>query len=284
MTFLIPPLQDLVLLTLAAAGPMAHVEDGQLIFDIPFNEHGHGLLWRLGLTKQTFMFMLGGVLTLLFFWGYSRSAGKQAVPSRWGNLVESVLEFVRDQMTRPFMGKHGDKYVPLITAFFVYILITNLLGLVPFFDWLGHGSNTGTGQLAITGGLAICSFFIDHGFGIKEQGGLWTYIKNLFPHVPIPVYAIMIPVELIAHIVRPCALALRLFANMLAGHIMVAVILGFTAVFTSEFIVGGFAIAMTSFLVVTALTFLELLVAVIQAFVFAFLTTVFLAGAIHPEH
>jgi len=278
MTFLLSPFQDLMLLTLAAADPLAHVKDGQLVFD------SSGVLFNIGLTKQTFMFMLGGVLTLLFFWSYSRRAGKQAVPSRWGNLVESVFGFVRDQMTRPFMGEHGDRYVPVITAFFIYILITNLLGLVPFFEWLGHGSSTGTGQLAITGGLAICSFFIYHGFGIKEQGGLWTYFKNLFPHVPWPIYFILVPVELIAHVVRPCALALRLFANMLAGHTMMAVILGFTAVFTSEFVIGGAAIAATSFLAVTALTFLELLVAVIQAFVFAFLTTVFLAGAVHPEH
>jgi F-type H+-transporting ATPase subunit a len=271
-------LEQIVATTLGAADPLAHVKDGQLIFD------SSGALFNIGLTKQTFMFLLGGVLTLLFFWSYSRHAGKQRVPSRWGNLVESVLGFVRDQMTRPFMGEHGDRYVPLITAFFVYILITNLLGLVPFFEWLGHGSNTGTGQLAITGGLALCSFCIYHGLGIKEQGGVWTYIKNLFPHVPVLILPLMILVEIIAHVVRPCALAIRLFANMLAGHIMMAVILGFTAVFTQEFVLGGGAIAVTSFVAVTALTFLELLVAVIQAFVFAFLTTVFLAGAIHPEH
>jgi len=84
--------------------------------------------------------------------------------------------------------------------------------------------------------------------------------------------------------VRPCALAIRLFANMLAGHTMMAAILGFTYVFRPDFIVGGGAISIVSFLAVTALTFLELLVAFIQAFVFTFLTTVFLAGAVHPEH
>ena len=274
----LPMLEQIVATTLAAADPLAHVRDGQLVFD------SSGVLFNIGLTKQTFMFLLGGVLTLLFFWSYSRKAGKQVVPSRWGNLVESVFGFVRDQMTRPFMGQHGDRYVPVITAFFVYILITNLLGLVPFFEFLGHGSNTGTGQLAITGGLALCSFVFYHGCGIKEQGGFWTYFKNLFPRVPLFILPLIFFVELSAHVVRPCALALRLFANMLAGHIMMAVILGFTSVFTQEFVMGGGAIAVTSFLAVTALTFLELLVAVIQAFVFAFLTTVFLAGAVHPEH
>jgi F-type H+-transporting ATPase subunit a len=262
---------------LAATDPMAHVRDGHLFFD------SQGKLFHYGLTKQTFMFFLAGALTLLFFLSYARRAGKQRVPGRWGNFVESTLMLIRDQMTRPFMGHHGDKYVPLLTTFFVYILLANLLGLVPFFDFLGHGGNTATGNLWITAGLALCAFTIYHFLGIREQGSVVTYVKNLFPHVPWAIYPIIIPVELVAHIVRPCALAIRLFANMLAGHTMIAVILGFTAVFTREFVAGG-AIAFTSFLAITALTFLELLVAVIQAFVFTFLTTVFLAGAVHPEH
>jgi len=265
-------------LILAASDPMDHVWDGRLFFD-----HG-GFFWRLGFTKQTFMFILAGALTLLFFWSYARKASGTRVPSRWGNFVESVLIFIRDQMTRPFMGEHGDRYVPLLTSFFVFILIANLLGLVPLFDLIGHGGNTATGSLVITATLALCAFVSYHAFGIREQGSFTTYVKNLFPHVPWPVYLIIIPVELVAHIVRPCALAIRLFANMLAGHTMIAAILGFTAVFTHSFFVPGAAISLISFLGVTALTFLELLVAGIQAFVFTFLVTVFLAGAVHPEH
>ena len=162
--------------------------------------------------------------------------------------------------------------------------ICNLLGLVPFLDFLGHGGNTATGNLKITAGLALCAFATYHFLGIREQGGTTTYFKNLFPHVPIFVLPIIFVVELMAHVVRPCALAIRLFANMLAGHTMIAAILGFTAVFTKDFLLGGAAISFTCFLGITALSFLELLVAVIQAFVFTFLTTVFLAGAVHPEH
>lgn len=260
--------------------PMDHVVDGPLQFgDLVFEGPFH-----YGFTKQIFMFLLAGVLTLLFFGSYARKAGKQRVPSRWGNFVESVILFIRDQMTRPFMGQHGDKYVPVISSFFVYILFCNLLGLVPFFDYIGHGGNTATGNICITGALAICAFSYYHWQGIKEQGGFAIYFKNLFPHVPKPILLIIVPVELIAHVVRPFALAVRLFANMLAGHTMMAAILGFTAVFTEEFFIPGGAISLVCFLAVTALTFLELLVAVIQAFVFSFLTTVFLAGAVHPEH
>lgn len=265
---------------LGALDPMAHVSDGKLVFDTE-----GGLLFKLGITKQTFMFFLAGGLTLLFFWGRAREASSRPIPSRWGNLVETVLDFVKSQLTRPFMGHHGDKFVPILSAFFIYILMCNLLGLMPFFDYLGHGSNTATGQLAITGGLALCAFCTYHYLGIREQGhGVWGYFKSLFPHVPAFILPIIVPVELVAHIVRPCALAIRLFANMLAGHTMIAAILGFTYVFTKDFFYPGLGISLVSFLGVTVLTFLELLVAFIQAFVFTFLTTVFLSGAVHPDH
>ena len=123
-----------------------------------------------------------------------------------------------------------------------------------------------------------------HGLGLKEQGNIFTYIKNLFPHVPLVILPLIIVIEIAAHIIMPCALAIRLCANMVAGHVMVAVLLGFTATLTAESLVSGGLISIVSLAAVTALTFLELLVALIQAFVFTFLTTVFLSMAVHPEH
>lgn len=275
---------SLGILPLAASNPLDHVLDGTLFtgWGEPMEHLGEQLA-TLGITKQTGMFFVAGALTLLFFWSYSRRVGRDRVPGRWGNFVEFVIEFVRDQMVRPFMGHHGDRFVPLLVSFFVFISMCNLLGLVPFFDYLGHGGNTATGNLGITAALAICAFSSYHLLGIREQG-FFTYIRNLFPSVPFYVLPVIIPVELVAHIVRPCALAIRLFANMLAGHTLVAAILGFTLVFTKDFAVPGGAISLLSVLGITALTFLELLVALIQAFVFTFLTAVFLAGAVHPEH
>lgn len=261
----------------AAADPLSHVLDGQLFFD------ESGALWNLGITKQTFLFFFAGALTILFFWSYARKAGQEAVPGRWGNFVEFVLEFIRDQMVRPFMGHHGDRFVPLLSCFFVYILTCNLLGLVPLLDFLGHGGNTATGNLGITAALAICAFVTYHVLGIREQG-LKSYVRNFVPHVPVFVLPLLIVIELAAHCVRPCALAIRLFANMVAGHTLVAAILGFTVVFTKDYLVLGGTVSVVSMLGVTALTFLELLVAVIQAFVFTFLTTVYISGAVHPEH
>ncbi len=264
----------------AVPSPVPHIIDGHL-YGVPH------FFYDIGLTKQAFMFMLAGVLTLLLFWGYAKNAGKQRVPTRYGNFVESLILFLRDQLIRPFMGESGDKFLPVIVTFFTYILFCNVLGLIPLFDYLGHGSNTATGNICITGALAICAFVFYHSQGIRAQGGIGIYIKNLFPQVPLFVLPIIVVIEIIAHLIRPFALAVRLFANMLAGHAMMAALLGFTIFFTNESIgslLGGGAISVVSVLAVTALTFLELLVAVIQAFVFAFLTTVFLAGAVHPEH
>ncbi len=273
---------------LAAADPMSHVLDDRLGAGL-FDEGGWAdkvsdSLWTLGITKQSVLFVVAGVLTVVFFWLYSKDAGRSRVPSRWGNFVETLLEFLRDNVTRPFMGTDGDRFLPLIATFFVYILICNLIGLIPFLDLIGHGGNTSPANYLITPALAICSFCIYHYLGIREQGGVWTYTKNLFPHVPIFILPIIVVIELVAHVIRPCALAIRLCANMTAGHIMMAVLIGFTTVFTKDFLIGGAAISLVSVIAVTLLTFLELLVAVIQAFVFTFLTTVFLSMAVHPEH
>lgn len=275
---------------LASSSPLDHVVDKPL---------GDGLLWHhgdgsvfegffgalasVGLGKHAFLFLVAGVLTILFFAGHSRRVREERVPGRWGSFVEMVLEFLRDQMLRPFLGTAGDRYLPLIATFFVYIAVCNLMGLVPLLDFLGHGGNTATGSLTITAGLAVCSFCIYHYLGIREQGSVVTYVKNLFPHVPLFVYPVIIPIELIAHVIRPCALAIRLFANMLAGHTMMGVFVGFTVAIKASFLTGA-PVTLAAVIAMTLLTFLELLVALIQAFVFTFLTTVFLSMAVHPEH
>jgi F-type H+-transporting ATPase subunit a len=263
--------------------PLEHVKDSALFEGLggSLERIGEGLAYY-GVTKQVFLFVLAGVITVALFLWQARRAQRETLPRGFANFIETVMLFVRDQMVRPFMGESGDRYLPMIWSFFFFIAISNLLGMVPLFDFLGHGGNTPTGSLWLTASLAICSFVLYHGLGIKEQGFL-HYLKNLFPRVPWLIYIVIIPVEILAHIVRPCALAIRLFANMLAGHTMIATIIGFTAVWVN-WLHWGAAISLVSFLGCVALTFLELLVAIIQAFVFTFLTTVFLAGAVHPEH
>ncbi len=275
---------------LASADPMEHIVDaplfdgvvskGSWLYDV--SDH----LYGLGITKQVALFFIAGILTVLFFWSYVRQIKRNpdAVPGRWGNFVETILDTLRDQMVLPFMGKSGLKFLPVLATFFVYILICNLIGLIPLLDYVGHGGNTATANYLITPALAFCAFVLYHGLGIKEQGNIFTYIKNLFPHVPVVILPLIIVIEIAAHIIRPCALAIRLCANMVAGHVMIAVLLSFTATLTMDSLVGGGVISLVSITAVTLLTFLELLVAVIQAFVFTFLTTVFLSMAVHPDH
>jgi len=270
---------------------MEHVNDARLFLIDGLSEDS-GLsrigqaLFDLGITKHVALFFVAGILTILFFWSYVRQIKNApgAVPGRWGNLVESVLDMLKNSLVVPIMGESGLKFLPVLATFFVYILICNLIGLVPLLDLLGHGGNTATANIQITAGLALCAFVLYHGLGIKEQGSIVTYIKNLFPHVPLAILPLIIVIELLAHIIRPCALAVRLCANMAAGHVIIAVLVLFTINFTDEFFVGGGVVAVISVVGVTALTFLELLVALVQAFVFTFLTTVFLSMAVHPEH
>ena len=275
---------------LAASNPMDHISDARLFDGLvsegswlyEFSDH----LYGLGITKQVALFFIAGILTVLFFWSYVRQIKRDpdAVPGRWGNFVKTILDTLRNQLVLPFMGESGMKFLPILATFFVYILICNLIGLIPMLDWAGHGGNTATANPYITVALALCAFVLYHGLGLREQGNIFTYIKNLFPHVPVVILPLIIVIEIAAHIIRPCALAIRLCANMVAGHVMVAVLLGFTATLTMDSLLSGGVISIISVVAVTLLTFLELLVALIQAFVFTFLTTVFLSMAVHPEH
>ena len=263
--------------------PIDHVKDSNLFEGYGGSlQHFGDALGKYGFTKQAFLFLLAGVITVALFLWRARQVRTEREPRGFGNFLEAIMLFVRDQMTRPFLGEEGDAFLPVVWTFFFFILISNLLGMVPFFDYLGEGGNTPTGSIYLTAALALCSFFIYHGIGIKKYG-VGLYLKAQIPHVPWFILPIIIPVEILAHIVRPSALAIRLFANMLAGHTLIATIVGFTVVWVN-WLHWGAGISIVSFATAVALSFLELLVAVIQAFIFAFLTTVFLAGAVHPQH
>jgi F-type H+-transporting ATPase subunit a len=263
--------------------PLEHVVNSHLFagYGGALEDFGHSLA-HWGLNKLSVLFIVAGAITTAIFLWRARQVRHEVVPGRFGSFIEASMLFVRDQMTRPFMGEEGDRFLPIIWTFFFFILVCNLLGMVPFLDYLGHGGNTPTGTFFLTLALAICSFFIYHGIGLKKHGPI-HYVKSLFPKVPLALLPLMVVVELISHLIRPFALAVRLFANMLAGHTLIATILGFTLVWVN-WLHWGAGISLVSFVTAVALTFLELLVAVIQAFIFAFLTTVYLAGAFHPEH
>jgi len=256
-----------ILLPLAAGGhgPLDHVRDHDLAF----------LTETLGITKHVLMMFVAGALCLVIFPMVARRAATTH-PGRVATMFEALLLFVRDEMARPFLGKDTERFLPIIWSFFFFILFCNLLGLIP-------GSATATGNISVTAALAGISFLIYHFFGIRENG-LVHYLKANFLVGPPFLWPLMAPLELLGHAIKPAALMIRLFANMVGGHIMLAVVIGFTGVLTMENIFPGALIALVAAGGAIFLNLLELLVAFIQAFIFTFLTTVFLSMALHPDH
>jgi F-type H+-transporting ATPase subunit a len=254
--------------------PILHSNDGDLIH-LPFGKHID--LWQYAvMTRFMFLNLVAALLVLLAFgayvarqrrYGYSKGA--------FFNALEGLLIYVRNDIAIPAIGKKdADRFVPLLWTLFFFILVGNLLGMLP---WLGSP----TGAIATTAAMALCVFIFVHFVGIRENG-LGHYIESFVPPVPNWVKPILIPIELISHLLRPFILAFRLFVNMLAGHTVLFVFLSFIAIagptVLGTFITGGSVFANV------VLSFLELLVAFIQAYVFTFLTALYIGGALHPHH
>ena len=169
---------------------------------------------------------------------------------------------------------------------FFFILTCNLLGMIPTggilylifrSDKLQHFGGAATANVWVTGALGSLAFFMTHISGIRQQG-LFTYLRNIIPHVPVPLMPIMYVLELIGVLVKPFALAIRLFANMLAGHTVLAA-LTIIAMASHSYAVSG-----VTLIGCTSLSMLELFVAFLQAYIFTFLMTMFIATAVQPEH
>ncbi len=222
----------------------------------------------LGINKQVVMMWLSGLLIILFFTlGYKK---RRQVQSGFGNLLEVFIVFIRDEVVYPNMGKkQGDKFLPLILTFFFFITVTNLLGIIP-------GSATATGSINVTAGLAIITFVTYIIFGNKH------FYKDIFatPGVPKVLLIIMVPAEIFGLFTKPFALAIRLFANMNAGHIIIFAFLGIIINLKNYWIAAG------SVPMAIAINMLELFVAFLQAYIFALLSAIFIGMAVaeHDEH
>jgi F-type H+-transporting ATPase subunit a len=251
-------------------------------------------LGAYGISKHAIGVFLVGLLLLLTFVPFGRSLERDYLPrGRIANFLEVLLLFIRDEVTRPFLGKEGDKFLPVLWTFFFFILYSNLLGLfpvlpVPVEGHDGHGwqmswsTVTPTGQIWVTGTLAFTATIWWHGHGIREQG-LIAYIKNIVPGgIPPVLVPMMFVIELFSHVIKPVALMLRLWANMMGGHAVLYAMLGMIFLFGAG--AAGIAVIPASIAVSIAVYFLELFVAFLQAYVFTFLVTVFLGAAVHPDH
>jgi F-type H+-transporting ATPase subunit a len=217
------------------------------------------------------------LLTLVLIFGFVLlGLQRQLVPGRWQMAVESLAGFI-DNMVQVNIGPEGKSFVPFIFALFAFILVSNLLGLIPIAIIPGLHSFTTTSHFSITGVLAVLSF------GIVLAVGFWRHRLHFFSlFVPHGTPKVMIPliaaIEFISFMVRPFSLALRLFVAMIAGHILMEVFASFI-VSGSEMMGAG--IGILSFLFIVFVVALELLMCAIQAYVFALLTTLYLNDAIN---
>jgi F-type H+-transporting ATPase subunit a len=231
-------------------------------------------------TKHVVFMLVAAVLVFLTLWYAGRQVDKRhregKGPRGFGAAVEAMVLFVRDDVALVSIGHGGEKFVPLIETLFFFILYCNLLGLFPW-------GATPTGNLAVTGGLALVAFVVIEVSGFFALGAK-GYLKTIVM-VPagmkgagaVVMAFIMTPVELIGKIVKPFALCLRLFANMTAGHFVILSLLGLIFLFANWVIAGG------TVLFVLFMMCLELLVAFLQAYIFALLTSVFI-GLMQHEH
>ncbi|UCE63831.1 MAG: F0F1 ATP synthase subunit A [Nitrospirota bacterium] len=210
------------------------------------------------------MWIVVALVLILFI--RARSSGS-LIPTKLQSLAEMLVDFIRG-IIEDTMGKDGMRYFPLISALFLFILFCNLVGLIP-------GSYTVTSQLVVTGVFAVSVYALSVIIGFSVHGAKFLGVL-VPPGTPGWLIPLMIPIELISQLARPISLAVRLFANMTAGHVILGVLFGLT-------IAGGVLIGWLPFAFTVALYALELGIAFIQAYIFTVLTCVYMGDAIHPH-
>ena len=249
--------------------------------------HVGGLTVDMSITNSVASMIAGGLLLVAFF---ALTARREIVPNRGQALAESLYNIVDRVLVGPIIGEGGKPYVPYILALFLIILVLNLMSVL-----LAIGNVAGmewtfavTSQLAITGTLAVLTFFSVFVLGFIKHGP--KFLGLFFPSGMGVIGAIlMAPIEMISYFVRPFTLALRLFGNMLGGHVVMSLFGSFVVALGILALSGGLATlafvpSVLSFAMIVALTGLELVVAILQAFVFAALATVYLNEVVNFGH
>jgi F-type H+-transporting ATPase subunit a len=247
---------------------MHHISD-QPFISIPPIQIG-GLVLDLSITTKILMLFIASLVMLVVFGYAAAQNAKSKVPKGLGNFVEMMVTFVRDDVVLPSMGYGGEKFLPFFFTLFFFILFVNFLGLVP-------GMSTGTSSISVTAGLAIVTFIMIQVHGIKNNG-LIGYFRGLIPGgVPVFVLPIMIIIEFLGLLTKPFALCIRLFANMTAGHIVIYALIGLIFLL-------GYAVIPVSIVFALFIYLLEILVALLQAYIFTMLSALFIGMAVHQEH
>jgi len=266
---------------------------------------------NFSVTKHVFMLWLVSLLVGIAVIVPVRRflSSDRSVPTGWMSALETIVQFIRDSIVKPNVGpKWVMTWTPLVLTFFFFILFANGVGMIPIFDVLGafnrfilgvpasdshnvlngmlHGGTTVTGNFNVTAGLAVITFFSIIIAGAKAHGFI-KHWANLVPHgLAWPVYIILIPIEIIGMFVKPFALTMRLAANMTGGHIAILAILSFMAIFAEMFhsIFTGIGLALFSVPMAVAISGLEIIIVLVQAYVFTLLSAVFIGMAINVHH
>ena len=254
-----------------AAGPMEQFEIHPL-FPLPFGN------LDVSFTNSALWMWIAVGLAILFFTAATRA--RAMIPNRMQSIAEIIYDFVAD-MVRGAIGPEGMKFFPYVFTLFIYVLLANLLGLFPSIPGAYHTFTT-TSHIAVTLGLALLSISIVIIYGFYKNG--LGFLKLFVPSgVPPWLLPLIVLIEFVSFLSRPLSLAIRLFANMLAGHIILKVFAGFIISLLGA---GGVVslISIFPFLGTIAITLLELLVAFLQAYVFAILTCIYLNDAVNVGH
>lgn len=254
---------------------MHHILDSRELDFTPFGVvhlpqiHLFGL--DISITKHVVFMWIAAFILIITFLKVSKAYKKSLVPKGVTNLVEVLIVFVRDEIARPTIGHGFEKFLPYLLTVFFFILTCNFLGLLPY-------AATSTSNIAVTATLATISFFVIQIGGIMKNG-FFGYFKGLIPHgIPFWLIPIMFVVEILGLFTKPFALAIRLFANMTAGHIVILALLGLIFILRTYYVVPV-SISFALFIYL-----LEILVALIQAYIFTMLSSLFIGMAYHQEH
>lgn len=296
-------------MTLAASNPVDHV-----VNQFP---HGWGVIEFGGYhihwwSAHVGNLLLSGLITVALLWWAStkirtgpasEGSARYVTRNPFAHMIEVICVYLRDTTARPLLEHRTDRFMPFLWTIFFFILINNLLGLVPLTDtahlvdklagghiFSGILGATATQNLFVTAALAIIAGLVINLAGVRELG-VGGYLQHLTAGTPWYLWLLMVPIEILGTLIKPVALALRLFANMTAGHILVAVLFMFAVSGVGLLTKGGSGvvlgpvISIASVIAAIAIYFLELFVAFLQAFVFMFLTAVFISQlSHHDEH
>ena len=265
---------------IVAQNPLSHVldTDDWHIFE---SLHWHFSLRQFGVTKYTVIMLIAAALACAIFIPLARKIRSGEAPrGLFWNAFEGLLTFIRDNVAKPYIGHDADHYVHYLWTVFIFILFCNLLGMVPFMG-------SPTASITVTLALAAVTFLFIHISAIAKNG-LVGYLHGWVPHIDVPygmgyfILPLIVAIEVLGAFIKAGVLAIRLFANMFAGHLVLATLLMFIQMAANHSLFWPVTIA--SVLGVVLMSLLELFVAFLQAFIFTFLTALFLGSTLHPEH